>query len=404
MKTIETVSHYRVLERLGEGGMGVVYRALDQHLDRTVALKLLPVEAVFSAERKQRFIREAKAASALNHPHIVTIYEVGQDVSGGVERDYIAMEHVEGGSLDSLLKTKPLGTDEALGLALQLADALSAAHEAGIVHRDVKPANIMLTKNGDVKLADFGLAKLTELRQADENSPTVSAGLQTEDGAVIGTAAYMSPEQAEGKPVDCRSDIFSFGSILYEMLTGHRPFAGDSNVSTRMAILGQTPPPLRSLKSDVPRELERVVLRCLAKQREARHATGAELLKDLQRVRTLVERAQARRAVFWRRPVVAIPAALLILAGLSMGAWFAVKTSRVRWARSVVPEIARLGEQGKAVAAYHLAQRAREILSDDAELERLWKGLTLRSRFGPSRAVPRSTGGTTRIPTRDGST
>jgi dienelactone hydrolase/predicted Ser/Thr protein kinase len=371
--TVETVSHYRVLEKLGEGGMGVVYCALDERLDRKVAIKLLRPEALFSVERKQRFIREAKAACALNHPRIITIYEVGQDVHGGVERDFIAMEHVEGSSLDVVLAEKRLTVEEALGFAIQIAEGLAAAHEAGIVHRDIKPANIMLTRKGEVKLADFGLAKLTEPRHPDEDAPTRSVGLQTEEGAVLGTASYMSPEQAEGKPVDARSDVFSFGSVFYEMLTGRRAFAGDSNVSTRMAILGQKPPAPRSLRPDLPDALQRVVLRCLEKQREARYASGAELLEALHQARVQLERDQARRSAVWRRPMVAIPIALLLAVGVAAATWEWRRGSRIRWARTAaIPEIGRLNQQGDNVSAFKLARQAREVLPDDRELQRLW--------------------------------
>jgi formylglycine-generating enzyme required for sulfatase activity/tRNA A-37 threonylcarbamoyl transferase component Bud32/dienelactone hydrolase len=368
----ETLSHYRVLEKLGEGGMGVVYRALDERLDRKVALKLLRPEALYSPDRRQRFVREARAASALNHPHIVTIYEVGQDSRGGVERDFIAMEHVEGESLYTLLQAKRLTVEEALDIAIQIADALAAAHEAGIVHRDIKPANIMLTRKGEVKLADFGLAKLTEPRELDEDAPTRSVEVRTEEGAVLGTASYMSPEQAEGKPVDCRSDIFSFGSVLYEMLTGRRAFAGDSNVSTRSAILGRNPAPPRSLRPDLPAEVQRVVLRCLEKQREARYASGSELLQDLRRVRARVEQERVRRGALWRRPAVAIPAALLLAAAVAAGTWQWRRAARIRWARTVaIPEITRLNQDGGNIAAFRLARRAAEVLPGDPELERL---------------------------------
>jgi eukaryotic-like serine/threonine-protein kinase len=368
----ETLSHYRVLEKLGEGGMGVVYRALDERLDRKVALKLLRPEALLNTERKQRFIREAKAASALNHPHIITIYEVGQDVHAGVERDFIAMEHVEGSSLDVVLAERRLTVDEALGLSIQIAEGLAAAHEAGIVHRDIKPANIMLTRKGEVKLADFGLAKLTEPRQPDEDAPTKSVGVRTEEGAVLGTASYMSPEQAEGKPVDARSDVFSFGSVFYEMLTGRRAFAGDSNVSTRMAILGQKPAAPRSLRPDLPEALQRLVLRCLEKQREARYASGTELLHALRDAQTQLERDRARRSVVWRRPIVAIPALLLLAAAAAVGTWQWRRASRIRWARTVaIPEIVRLNQEADNVAALRLARQAGEVVPRDPQLERL---------------------------------
>lgn len=375
----QTISHYKILEKLGEGGMGVLYRAVDTRLDRTVAIKVLRPEVVSSPERKQRFIREAKAASALNHPHIITLYEIDRDSSEGVERDFIVMEYVDGASLDELLRGEPLATEEALHYATQTAEALAAAHEAGIVHRDVKPANIMVSKKvasrmPDVKLVDFGLAKLAEPASVDDSAPTRSAELRTEEGTILGTAAYMSPEQAEGKAVDARSDVFSFGSVLYEMLTASRPFQGDSQISMRMAILGQTPRPVKSIRPDVPSELERIVLRCLEKRREARYASGAELLSDLESFRA---RSEARRSAVWRRPRVTIPAALALLAVLFAGAWLWVRGSRIRWARFVaIPEIARLSETEDFVPAYHLARQALEVVPEDPELSRLWSVVT----------------------------
>jgi len=198
----QTVSHYRILTRLGEGGMGVVYKAQDTRLNRPVAIKVLPPDALAQAERRQRFAQEAKAASALNHPNIVHIYAI--ESSAG--QDYIVMEFVDGTTLDELLKTKSLPLDEALGYAVQLADALAAAHEAGIVHRDIKPGNVMLTGKGIVKVLDFGLAKLAHPEPVDSEAATRTAPPRTKSGMVVGTAAYMSPEQAQGKPVDARSD------------------------------------------------------------------------------------------------------------------------------------------------------------------------------------------------------
>jgi tRNA A-37 threonylcarbamoyl transferase component Bud32/dienelactone hydrolase len=371
----ETLSHYELLEKLGEGGMGVVYLARDTLLERKVAVKVLRRDVLGSQDRRQRFLREARAASALNHPHIVTVHDVGRDSTG--ERDFIVMERVEGGSLDARLHATRLAVDEALDLAIQVADGLAAAHESGIVHRDIKPGNILITKNGEAKLADFGLAKLTGTGPADDEAETLTGALPTAAGAVLGTAAYMSPEQAEGKPVDARSDVFSFGSVLYEMLTGQRPFGGDSSITTRMAIVSKTPAPPRSLRADVPPTLERLVLRCLEKPRDARPASGSELLKELQDVRAQLERERGRRAVLWRRPAVTLPAALALIGAVVLLALFWRKESRVRWARSVAtPEIARLAEEGRYMAAFRLAREAREVVPGDEELERLWTATT----------------------------
>ena len=223
------VSHYRVEDEIGRGGMGVVYRAVDTGLGRRAAIKLLPPDATGDSERHRRFIQEARAASALNHPNIVTIYEVGEHEG----TTFIAMELVDGLPLDTLLAKGPLPLATALDYATQTAAALEAAHAAGIVHRDIKPANIMITGDGRVKVLDFGLAKLIERPAAEA---TMSA-FDTMPGIVVGTAAYMSPEQAQGRPVDARSDVFSFGVVLYEMLTGQRPFAGGSSAALISAIL-----------------------------------------------------------------------------------------------------------------------------------------------------------------------
>jgi len=257
----KTVSHYRILEKLGGGGMGVVYKAEDTKLGRTVALKVLPPERVADPNRKRRFVQEARAASALNHPNIITIYDI--DEAEGVH--YIAMECVEGKTLERLIARHGLRVNEALKYAVQMAAALAKAHSAGIVHRDLKPTNVMVTDDGLVKVLDFGLAKLTEAAPASDAETAVMLEPTTEEGTIVGTVGYMSPEQAEGKAVDARSDIFSFGSVLYEMLTGQRAFQGETKVSTIAAILREEPKPLSQVVEGLPREVERLVRRCLRK-------------------------------------------------------------------------------------------------------------------------------------------
>ncbi len=250
--TGQRLLHYEIVERLGEGGMGVVYKARDTHLDRFVAIKVLPPERVADPSRKARFIQEAKAASSLNHPNIITIHDISSDAG----HDFIAMEYVAGRTLDQLIPRKGMRLNEALKIAEQIADALSRAHGAGIVHRDLKPANIMVDEHGQTKVLDFGLAKLTE-HGTSEDDVTATMGVKTDEKAIVGTAAYMSPEQAEGSPVDARSDIFSFGSVLYEMVTGRRAFQGDSKMSTLSAVLNKEPP---LLAQAAPHDLQKLMI------------------------------------------------------------------------------------------------------------------------------------------------
>jgi serine/threonine protein kinase len=255
--------HYQIVEKLGEGGMGVVYKAKDAHLNRPVAIKVLPPERVADPERKARFVREARAASALNHPNIITIHDIASE--DGV--DFMVMEYVEGQTLDVLIPRKGMRWPQALKLAEQVASALARAHSAGIVHRDLKPANIMVAPDGLVKVLDFGLAKLTE-QPVSEQDPTTTLPPKTEEGIVVGTAAYMSPEQAQGKPVDARSDIFSFGAVLHEMLTGRKAFRRDSPALTLAAVLHLEPGPL---PDDVPSEVSRLLALCLRKDPDRRY-------------------------------------------------------------------------------------------------------------------------------------
>jgi eukaryotic-like serine/threonine-protein kinase len=263
-----TIAHYAIVEKLGEGGMGVVYKARDTHLDRFVALKVLPPEKVADAERKRRFVREAKAASALNHPNIITIHDIDQE-SG---TDFMAMEYVPGQTLSRLI-ARGLAPKDAVKYAIQITDALVAAQAAGIIHRDLKPANVMVTEAGLVKVLDFGLAKLTEWGES-EATRTLTA-----EGMVVGTCAYMAPEQAEGRAVDARSDLFSFGAVLYEMLSGRRAFAGPSNLATLTAVLHNEPAPLGG---GAPAELERIVMRCLRKNPEEQYASACEVKQALE--------------------------------------------------------------------------------------------------------------------------
>jgi serine/threonine protein kinase len=311
-----TVGHYQILEKLGEGGMGVVYKARDVLLNRTAALKFLPAGSG-ADEKRRRFLQEAQSASALNHPNIVTIYEVGQSE----DLDYIAMELVQGQSLDQAIGGRALPMEKAIAWGIQIADALAAAHAAGIAHRDLKPANVMITGSGVVKVLDFGLAKLVASTAVATDATHTMLAAKTADGAIVGTVFYMSPEQAEGKPVDARSDIFSFGAVLLEMLTGRRAFQRDSAVSTLAAILTSEPQALSTASAALPGDLARIVSRCLRKAPEKRWQSVADVRIALEEFKQDLESGRLTRTVQSdpkpRRRWITIAVPLVLAAGLA---------------------------------------------------------------------------------------
>jgi Tol biopolymer transport system component len=321
-----SLGHYRIESKLGEGGMGVVWKAWDTHLDRFVAVKVLPAENLGDPDRRRRFVQEAKAASALNHPNIITVYDISRTGPEESAADFIAMEFVNGKALDQLIPRKGLRLSEALKFAIQVADALGAAHAAGIVHRDLKPGNVMVNENGLVKVLDFGLAKLTERGGTGEftRTETIAETPKTDEGTIVGTVSYMSPEQAEGKNVDARSDIFSFGALLYEMLTGRRAFQGDSKMSTLAAILNREPEPIETIAPEIPREVSRIVQRCLRKEASRRAQSILDVKLALEEVKEESESgalaARSAKPVRHRRKRWA--AAILLLAVAGVGIWF----------------------------------------------------------------------------------
>src|SRR5262249_39414997 len=276
------IGPYEIVAPLGAGGMGEVYRARDSRLGREIALKVLPTDVAGDASRRSRFEQEARAASALAHPHIVTIHDVGES-DGSV---WIAMELVEGRTVRGLLVAGGLPVRRVLEIGSQVAEGLAAAHAAGIIHRDLKPENVVVSKDGYVKILDFGLAKLVESMPAAADAPTMAAGASpTQPGTVMGTVGYMSPEQAAGQPVDFRSDQFSLGSILYEMATGQRAFHRKTGVETLAAIVREEPEPMARLNPAVPAPLRRTIERCLANEPETPHASTKDLARDLESVR-----------------------------------------------------------------------------------------------------------------------
>lgn len=363
----QVLSHYRILRKLGAGGMGEVYLAHDTKLDRSIALKILPSEFASDEEGMRRFVREAKAASAISHSNVAHVYEIGE--AEGIH--FIAMEYVAGETLASKVHNGPLSPHEIVRVGIQIASALEDAHNKGIIHRDLKPANVVLTPRGQVKLLDFGLAKVT--LAGDPNLASVlSTFTKTELGSVMGTLPYMSPEQLRGEEVDQRTDIYSLGVTLYELSVGELPFQGKTAVELADAILHKECPAANRANKNIPPELVKIISKMVAKNADSRYQNAAEIQSDFEQI-SRKQRTPESWLQTLRKPSVAIPLAVIVLTLLSFIFWMSYQNSKTRWARDVaVPQIFQLADQGKYMEALALATKAESYIPNDPILKRLW--------------------------------
>jgi len=355
----KTVSHYKILEKLGEGGMGIVYKAEDTKLKRTVALKFLPPELTRDPEAKQRFIQEAQTASALEHTNVCSIHEINETEDG---QTFIVMACYEGESLKKRLEREPLKLEEAIDIATQVALGLAKAHKQGIVHRDIKPANTFVTSDGVVKIVDFGLAKLAGQTKL------------TRTGTTVGTTAYMSPEQARGEEVDHRTDIWSLGVVLYEMLTGQLPFKGDYDQVVMYSILNEAPLHPRNLRADLPENIEQIIMQALEKDPDRRCQSADEILQQLRMSsaaeKQIVERQGLLKTL--RQPRVLLPAVVIVVALVFLLVRFLHRSAKIRWAKEQgLPEIARLLEEDNFTDAFRIARQAEKYIPKYPKLTEL---------------------------------
>ena len=402
LKPGDRLGPYEVVDLIGAGGMGEVYRSRDTRLNRTVAIKVLSPSLGSDPEFRLRFEREARLASALDDPHICTVFDVGHE--HGVA--FLVMQHVAGETLAALLNRGALPLDVALEYGIQIASALATAHRASILHRDLKPSNIMVAE-GSVKILDFGLAKSMAAAAAGPSDETGAVDRADDtlsrSGLVLGTAAYMSPEQVRGRTVDARSDVFSFGAVLYEIVTGRRAFAGDSTITTALAVVNSSPAPARQVRPEIPADLDAIIRQCLEKDPADRFSSAVEVVEALRRCEPRLLTSSPGAGTGRHRRMLIAAAGVVVALAAAAGIWSVRRQALIRHAIDLtLPEIARLSESGEYAAAFRLALDAERHIPQIPDSPSCGARFRRPSPSRPTRSAPKSGSRSTRIRTRPG--